>query len=145
MGNIAQQFVGTWRQVSSVHHLADGTTRSNPIYGKGGVGYLIYTDVYRMCAMVMDPDRPQWKPGVAPTEADVRAAFQGLTAYCGTYEVNAEQGIVVHHVEIDSVPSRVGTSQRRYFQFSGNRLVLRVDGPLPEGVVDYVITWERVA
>ena len=145
MENIAKKFIGTWRQVSSVQRLADGTMRSNPMYGPGGVGYLIYTEAKRMCVIVMDPSRPAWKNEAAPTEAEVRSAMNGLMAYCGTYEVNAEQGFIVHHIEADKVPNKVGTSQKRYFEFSGSRLLLRPAPPLPEGVAEYVITWERVA
>ncbi len=142
--SIARQFVGTWRLVSAVQRLADGTTRSNPIYGRGGVGYLIYTAEGRVSAMVMDPDRPRWKSPAAPTEQELRSAHRGLTAYCGTYEVDAEQGIVTHRVEIDKVPNNIGALHKRLFTFSGNRLILRPAPPLPEGVVEYLITWERI-
>lgn len=142
--NIARQFVGAWRLVSTVQRLADGTTRPNPAYGPDGVGYIIYTEANRMCAVLMDPHRPKWTSEAAPTEQEMRSALNGLVAYCGTYEVNAAQGWVVHHVELDKVPNVVGTSRKRFFTFSGKRLVLRPAPPLPEGVVEYSLTWERV-
>ena len=142
--SVAKQFVGTWRQVSSVQRMADGSTRSNPMYGPGGVGYLIYTDAGRVSAMVMDPSRPHWKSQSAPTEAELRSAMNGLTAYVGTYEVNAGEGSVIHHVELDKVPNQVGARLKRFFTFSDGRLTLRAAPPLPPGVVEYTITWERV-
>jgi len=141
---IARQFVGMWRLVSWPQRLADGTWRSNPTYGPGGVGYLIYTEANRMCAMVMDPSRPLWNSESSPTEAELRSAMNGLTAYCGTYEVNAAEGFVVHHVEVERIPNRVGTSLKRFFTFSGNRLLLRPAERLPKDVLEHVITWERV-
>jgi len=143
--NAAKQFVGTWRLVSAVQRLADGTTRSNPLYGPGGVGYIIYGDTGRVCVVLMDPSRPKWKNEAAPTEAELRSAMNGLMAYCGTYEVNVGEGTVIHQIEADRIPNRVGTHHKRFFTFSGNRLILRPAPPLPEGVVDYAITWERVS
>lgn len=144
MEDIGKRFVGTWRHVSSEQRLADGSTRISPMYGPGGVGYLIYTEANRVCAIIMDPTRSQWKSVAAPTDQEVRSALNGLMAYCAAYEVNVEQGYVIHHVEVDRIPNQVGKSLKRFFTFSGNRLVLRVAPPLPEGVVDYTITWERV-
>ena len=141
---IAKQFVGTWRLVSAVQTLADGTTRPNPVYGPGGVGYIIYGDSGRVCVVNINPSRPQWKNESSPTEAEVRSAVHGMIAYAGSYEVNHEQGTVIHHIEVDAIPNRVGTHQKRFFIFSGNRLILRPEPPLPKGVVDYAITWERV-
>jgi hypothetical protein len=143
--DVAKQFVGTWRQVSSLQRMADGTTRSNPMYGPGGVGYLIYTEANRVSAMVMDPGRPHWKSQSAPTEAELRSAMNGLTVYCGTYEVNPAEGSVTHHVELDKIPNQVGARLKRFFTISGNHLILRAAPPLPPGVVEYTITWERVA
>lgn len=142
--DIAGQFVGAWRLVSTEQRLADGTTRPNPAYGPSGVGYLIYADANRMCAVLMNPNRPKWSSEAAPTEQEIRSAINGLSAYCGTYDVDVEHGFVVHHVELDRVPNAIGTIRKRFFVFSGNRLVLRPAPPLPEGVVDSSLTWERV-
>lgn len=130
--------------VSSQQKMADGTTRNNPFYGPGGVGYLVYSDAGYMCVVTMDPSRPQWKNQAAPTEAELRSAVGGLMAYAGPYEVNAAEQYVIHHVEVDKIPNRVGAPQKRFFTFSGNQLILRPAPPHPEGVVDYWITWERV-
>ena len=140
----AAKFAGAWRLVSTEQRLADGAKRPNPAYGPNGVGYLIYSDTNRMCAVLMDPSRPRWSSATAPSEQEVRSALNGFAAYCGTYEVNEEQGFVIHHVEIDKVPNMIGTDRKRYFAFSGDRLVLRPAPPLPNGVVEYSLTWERI-
>ena len=144
MDDIARQFVGAWRLVASQQKLADGTTRHNPFYGPGGVGYIIYSDAGYMCVVNMDPSRPQWKNEFAPTEAELRSAIGGLMAYAGAYEVNAKERYVIHHVEVDKIPNRVGAKQKRFFTFSENRLILRPEPPLPAGVTDYWLTWERL-
>ena len=71
--------------------------------------------------------------------------MNGLMAYAGRYEVNAESGFIIHHIEVDAIPNRVGSSAKRFFEFTGNRLILRPAPPLPSGIVAYLITWERVS
>ena len=141
----AAKLVGTWRLVSSTLRMADGTARADPQTGARGAGYLIYTEAGRVCAMTANPDRPRWKPGTPPTEAELRAAFDGLVAYCGTYEVNEAERFVIHHIEIDRLPGAAGSERKRYFALSGKRLTLRPAPPLPAGVQEWTIEWERVA
>jgi hypothetical protein len=124
--------------------MTDGTVRPDPQTGPRGRGYIMYSDTGRMCAVLADPDRPTWVSETAPSDAEVRRAFDGLVAYCGTYEVNDTQAYVVHHIEMDRVPNLAGKDRKRYFVFSGNRLVLRPAPPLPAGVQEWTVEWERV-
>ena len=57
-----------------------------------------------------------------------------------------KRGFVIHHVEIDKVPNRVGLNRKRWFTFQGpNRVALRVDTPeLNPPVVESTLIWERV-
>ena len=141
---VRSQLVGTWRLVSATQRLADGTARPDPQTGPRGNGYLMYSETGRMCAVLANPDRPKWKSETAPAEAELRSAFGGLVAYCGTYEVNEAEGYVVHHIEMDRVPNLAGTDRKRYFTLSGGRLVLRPAPPLPAGVKEWIVEWERV-
>ncbi len=141
--SVSKKFLGAWRLVSTEQVLADGTKRPNPLFGAGASGYLMYTET-RMCAVLVNPNRPRWEPGRPPTDQEVRSAFNGLTSYCGAWEVDTKQGLVIHHVELDKAPHIMGTLRKRYFTFSGDRLVLRPAPPLPEGVKEYSLTWERV-
>jgi len=92
----------------------------------------------------MNPDRPKWKTGTDPDEPELRSAVFGSTAYCGRYDVKQVEGYVDHHVEISVTPNSVGINRRRYFTFKGDRLMLRVAPPLPQGVVEWTVVWERV-
>lgn len=87
---------------------------------------------------------PAWKTPGAPQDAEVRAAFDGFVAYCGTYEVNEKEQYVVHHVDLDKAPHIVGTDRRRSFVFSGNRLSLTLPSPPREGATQSTLVWERV-
>lgn len=138
---IARQFVGIWRLASWEQRLADGTTRQAP----NSVGYIVYTDTGHMCYVGMDPNRPKWASR-KPTEAEALSGITGLGAYCGTAEVRADEGYVLHNVEIERVPNNVGMVRKRWFTFHGpDRVSLRVDEPeLVPPIVHSVLTWERV-
>ena len=140
--SLRAQLVGTWRFVSASQRMADGTVRPDPQTGPKGKGYIIYTETGQMCAMIANPDRPQWKSEAAPQEDELRSALAGLVAYCGTYEVNETEKYVVHHIELDRVPNRAGTDRKRYVSLSGNRLILR-PADLPEGMQAWEVVWKR--
>ena len=142
-GSLHAQLVGTWRLVSSTQKLADGTVRPDPQTGPKGVGYLIYTESGRICVVVGNPERSRWQAAAAPTQAELRNAFDGLVAYAGTYEVNEAEQYVVHHIEVDRVPNLSGVDRKRFCSVSANRLILRPAPPLPKGVADWTIVWER--
>ena len=142
--SLRAQLVGTWRLVSATQRLADGTVRPDPQTGPKGVGYLVYTESGRVCVVVGNPERSRWTSVQAPTEAEVRNAFDGLVAYGGTFEVNESERYVVHHIEVDRVPNLTGTDRKRFCSLSGNRLVLSAAPPLPAGVKEWTIVWERV-
>ena len=124
--------------------MADGTERPDPNVGAHARGYIIYTPTGQVCATLGNMDRPRWAAGDRPTEAEASAIPGNMVAYCGTYSVDEAGGFVTHHVEIDLSPNRTGTDRKRFFTLSGNRLVLRPAPPLPEGVRDWTVTWERV-
>jgi hypothetical protein len=140
-GEIARQFVGIWKLASWEQRLADGTTRQAP----NSVGYIIYTDTGHMCYVSMNPNRPKWVSRT-PTEAEALSGITGLGAYCSTVEVRADEGYVLHHVEIERVPNNVGIVRKRWFTFqTPDRVSLRVDErELAPPIVESVLTWERV-
>jgi hypothetical protein len=137
----ASKLVGAWRLVSWEARLADGTIRRNPM----NTGSLIYSDSGQMCAVIMNPDRAKWSG--RPDDVQVRAAWDGVVAYCGSYDVHGAEGFVLHHVDLEKTPSIVGTTRKRWFTFdAAGRLTLRVD-PAENGpnVVESRLVWERVS
>jgi hypothetical protein len=143
--DVAKQFIGTWRLVSTMQHFAGGVVKPDRQVGPSPLGYMIYADTNHMCAIFMNPDRPKWEFIAEPKEAELRSAMDGMGAYCGTYEVHVDEGYVLHHVELDRIPNNMGITRKRFFKLNGNRLVLtpEVVGP-PTDVVETTITWERV-
>ena len=139
---VARQFLGMWRLVGWTQRAADGTTRP----GNTDAGYLVYTDVDRMCAVMMDSKRPKWAPGAPATVPDAMARFSGFISYCARVELNAREGFVLHHVDVERSPNIVGTIRKRWFKFEGpNRLVLRIDpAELGSNLAESTLVWERV-
>ena len=49
------------------------------------------------------------------------------------------QNVVVHHVEGASHPDWIGTDQKRYFELSGNRVVISTPPMMIRGVESVVV------
>jgi lipocalin-like protein len=141
----ATAFVGAWKLVSYESRDNLGTVQY-PL-GQGLVGQLLYDGRGNMSAMLMRPDRPAFdsKDPLRGTDAEVRAAFTGFTAYFGTYTVDAAKGTVTHHVRAASYPNWVGSDQLRFFTFDGPRLVLSTP-PIQMGgqSLTTLVVWERL-
>ena len=50
--------------------------------------------------------------------------LESYAAYWGTYTVDANAGVVVHHVQSDARNTYIGTDQPRPFKLEGDRLVI---------------------
>ncbi len=140
---LRESLVGTWRLVAARQRLTDGSVRPDPQPGARGMGYIMYDVTGHVCVVLANPDRLTWKAPKPPTDAEVRSAFNGLVAYCGTYTTDEEKHSVIHHIEVDRNPSTMGSDRARLATVTGNRLVLRpLD--LPAGVTEWTVEWERV-
>ncbi len=139
---VGLQLRGMWRLVGWTQRSTDGTTRP----GVTDAGYLIYTDVDRMCAVMMDSKRQRWPAGAPATVDEAVRRLSGFVSYCARVEVNAKEGFVLHHVDVERSPNVVGTVRKRWFRFEGpNRLVLRIDAAeLGANLADSTLVWERV-
>lgn len=137
--------VGTWKLLSFESQGAAGDI-SHP-FGEHAYGLLMYDSHGQMSVVFTRPDRPMFLSGdpARGTPEEIKAAFEGFNAYCGTYTIDEESGMVIHHVEANSFPNWVGTDQQRLFISSGRRLTLRTP-PLPDGgqMVTFTAVWERV-
>ena len=124
--------IGTWRLVSYEARAADGAV-SYPL-GRDAIGYITYTDDGRMSVAMMSAGRTGYASSDlrGGTVEEKLAAAETYISYCGSYEVQGD--VVVHHVEVAFFPNRVGTSQRRTFEISGDTLRLSTPPMLIAGV-----------
>lgn len=118
---------GTWKLLSYQRMHADGAI-THP-QGENPVGRISYDAAGRVSALMMRPARPG--AGIHSTgevrsadPGDLREMISGFTAYYGTYEIDAKDSAVTHHIQACLLPGWVGTCQRRKFERSGNQLVL---------------------
>jgi hypothetical protein len=138
----ARRLIGLWRLVDRTVTYADGTSRPDP----RTTAYIFYSDTGITCYIAMDPARAPWKSETMPTPAEALAAITGLGAYCGTFRVDAKEGSVTHHMEIERIPNLVGRDRKRWFTFQdANHVILRVDpSEFTAPVVERRLLWERV-
>jgi len=140
-----EQFIGTWKLVSSEHRRLDGKLAYSK--GRDAVGTLMYDASGHMSVQVMRPDRPVFASGdrLKGTPEEIKSAFERFVAYYGTYEVNEEEGTVTHYLEGSLFPNWVGTDLKRFFEFSGNQLTLSTPSmPMGGQQVTGVLLWERI-
>jgi hypothetical protein len=139
-----RRFFGFWKLVSNERRNQKGElVASNP----GQRGYIIYTPAAFMMVQMAQPNR---KPYAAaqPTPAEAREAIRTYANYFGPFYVHDVDGYVVHdQVGTLNVGRNGPAPQQRFYEFSGNRLLLHPPATYtPEGdVVRGTITWERVA
>ena len=139
------RIVGTWKLVSITAHYPDGRLLADPDLGPSAKGYLIYDSSGHMCAQLMNSNRFDWRNPNNPTPQEAKAGIAGYDAYCGTYEVHENEGIVIHHKELALVPNQVTTSVERHFSFAGDRLILKLMESAHSGErLGFTLVWERV-
>lgn len=139
-----EDLIGSWDLEAFEVELADG--RQVFPMGADARGRLMYGADGRMSATLSAADRaPLSVPrleayGRAP-ESEKASAFDSFLAYVGRYTV--EDGAVVHHVELASVPNIVGAQQRREATLDDELLTLRyaVDGS--RGTRHNTLRWRR--
>jgi len=142
----SKELAGTWKLVSCEARSSKG--EATYVYGKDPAGMLMYDSRGNMSVLVMRRNRPKFVSGelMKGTPKEIKAAFEGSLAYCGTYEINEEKETVTHHVEGSTFPNWVGTDLVRFFEYS--RYLLMLSTPrMPVGDDYWVVqlVWKRAS
>jgi hypothetical protein len=144
-GKVEEQFTGTWKLVSFEQVKANGEV-SYPM-GPDADGWIMYDGKGHMCVQLTRANRPKFASNnfLGGTPEEIKSAFEGYFAYCGTYEVNEKEGFVVHHLKLSMYPNWIGTDQKRFFEFSGDRLTLKTP-PFQQAGEQLILrlVWERL-
>lgn len=140
-----KKFAGTWALDSFVARSENGE-EFRP-WGEHPAGRIIYTESGQMAVVMTQPDRPKFASALpfGGTPEEVRAAFENMEAYAGTFEVNEAEGLVTHHTAVCRMPNWEGTTQVRQFKLEGDRLSLTT----PPVQIDgknwrFTFAWHRV-
>jgi hypothetical protein len=145
MGSEQAAFVGAWKLITFEFRKADGGV----IYpfGEQAQGSIIYTGSGRYSAQLMRKGRPRFKSSdqMRGTVEEIESNYKGCISYFGTYKINTEKRIIIHHVEGSIFPNMEGSDQKRHFELTGNHLTLktlptRLDGEKAIGILQ----WERI-
>ena len=108
----AARFVGAWEYVMSERRQEDGTwARVEGSAAPERIGVIMYTASGHMAVQIMRRNR---------------GSSGGYTAYFGTYEVNAQEGFIIHHRTGHLNPDAVGDDAKRFYVFADDTLTLTV-------------------
>jgi len=61
---------------------------------------------------------------MAGTPAEIQSAWEGLMAYYGTFEIDEQRRMIVHHVQGSSFPNWTGIAREQFYELTGDRLTL---------------------
>ncbi len=144
--NQEDEFVGAWRLIS-YEFRDDAGSKSCP-FGQNPRGVIMYDRSGMMSVQIIRNDRPLFPSedmfGAAPET--VKAAFEGLNTYYGSFAVDGKNKIVTHHIEGASMPNRTGSTQVRHYEFAGKQLILKAPPRLLDGkILTGVLIWERIS
>lgn len=136
--------VGRWKLISLSAENPAGDVRYP--YGESPFGMLMYDADGYMSLLIMRRNRSKFASGdmLGGTPEEIKEAFEGFDAYCGTYEVDEKNSMVTHHIEGARFPNFEMMEQVRYFEFFANRLIIKTK-PIPSLGTEWVVThiWER--
>jgi hypothetical protein len=140
------QLVGTWRLISRVVRLEDGTAVQEGL-GTTPKGYLMYDSSGHMAVQLLRPDRPaaiDCSPSGSAQSDNSPQLLNGYEAYFGTYTIDETNHTVTHHLEGALAAADVGKSLVRNFQVSGEKLTIVVRTSSSKEKQIRTLSWERV-
>ena len=140
------KFVGAWRLISTEFRAEDGSPGDSP-YGTDSQGLLIYDTQGSMSAQLGQAHRAPFAIAdrKAGSHEELRAAFESYQAYCGSYTVDESEHVVIHTVTLSLLPNWVGTLQRRHYEFTDGKLILRTPAMTIGGKsLNGELVWERI-
>lgn len=149
---IAEQLVGGWSLVSRETSTADGKPLSDPGLSATPRGVLIYDRSGHVAAQLSRPGRTVEMLGDECRDAenvkgtnDTAQTILGYDAYFGTYTLDAQAGIVTHHLDSALYPGDIGKDIQREFTISGDTLTIRFHTTLRDGTrVVRTLVWARM-
>jgi len=136
----AEQFLGSWALVSAQNIQPSGEILLP--FGDHPSGLLVYQPDGTMSAQlsVGSPSRLLSDNFTLATDEEAATTWHEYFGYWGTFKIDANQRIVVHHVEGSCFANWIGTDQVRNFRFDERgHLVLETQTPI--GL--YSLTWCR--
>jgi hypothetical protein len=150
--SVRAQLIGSWRLVSRESRRENGQIEGDPGLSTLPLGVLIYDQSGHVAAQLSRRDRTiSMFRDECPLAAEIKGTpdtaqtVLGYDAYFGTYTLNENDGIVVHHLEAAIWPGDIGKSIERHFTLSGDRLTITFNTTTKDGIkVRRTLIWERM-
>ena len=143
--------LGTWRLISITATLPDGSVETE-VFGANPIGYITYTPEGKMMVIFSQNNRPPLSGNARSPLSDAihsvpveeRAqAFTTFNSYAGTYTLG--ENTVTHHVEIASMPNRIGQNLTRTFSLNENQVTLKTPPSKSDRLPKvFELLWERL-
>lgn len=142
--------LGTWKLISITAIFPNGKI-DKEAFGTNPIGYITYTPEGKIMVIFSKSERPLLSGNSAsPLTAAIHSvpieersqAFSSFNSYAGSYTFNGNT--VIHHVEIASIPNRVGKSLTRTFTLNENRITLKTPGSKSNDTPNFELVWERI-
>ena len=107
--------VGAWRVVRFCR--VDSAGRESHPFGERPTGVFVYHSTGQLSLHAMrTPAVPPYRAGDdEPTDIEGRAMLDSYFGYFGTYSITSDS-TVTHHVVGGTIPSYIGTDQRRHYR-----------------------------
>ena len=126
----AQGIEGRWKLIAAEDVRADGTVARYP-WGRAPIGSIVVERGW-CYVQIMSSDMPSFAANAAPIGEQMRAALlSSYIAYSGACTVDEKEGSVTLKVDAAWRQDYVGTEQKRFFRFEGNRMFF---GPAPGSI-----------
>lgn len=143
--------LGTWKLISITAIFPDGNI-DKEAFGVNPIGYITYTPEGKMMVIFSKNQRPLLSGNSAsPLTAAIHSvpieeraqAFSTFNSYAGSYTLDGDK--VIHHVEIASIPNRIGKNLTRTFKLDGNRITITTPPSKSDNVPKvFELVWERI-
>jgi hypothetical protein len=126
----AQTIQGRWKLVEAVDLRDDGSIAAYP-WGRQPVGAIV-AEGGSCYVQIMSSDVPSFPPGPVSVDDQMKAALLSTyIAYSGPCITDDAAGTLTMTVHAAWRPDYVGTEQKRFYRFDGNRMLF---GPAPNSV-----------
>ena len=119
----SQSPVGVWQLVELKNWTSDGQM-SQP-YGENPSGMFVYTEQGHLSIQIMrTPAHPRLTQ--RPDAETLAGLARGYIAYYGTYEVDAENGMLLHKPVGSLNPNYIDTTRPRPYRITGDELTIDI-------------------
>lgn len=126
----AQSIEGRWKLIAAEDLRADGTVARYP-WGRTPVGSIV-VDRGWCYVQIMSGDVPAFKGAAAIGEQMSAMLLSSYIAYSGACSIDPKENSVTLKVDAAWRPNYVGTEQKRFFRFEGDKKMFF--GPAPNSI-----------